>query len=704
MANLYAKIAGGNWSAAGTWSNTSSAGVDNSGPPTSSTDVIFELASGNVTIDASASCQSLDTTSGTGSYSGTIVHNTGITLTIGGSSVGANNVSLKFNSGMTYTPADNTSLIVFATTQSTVQSITTAGKLIGNITISGALGAWSFLDSLNLLASTTTLTHTAGTLHWDGASDNSGLIHNIGVFTGSGSTTRMDNLGNATINISGSGVLAWSYNISTGLTLISGTSTINLNGTNCSINGGNNTFYTINILGGSNPQIATNGFTAFNLSVLGSAIKTESISIAANITVMGTFTLTGNSVVNRLLITSNTLGTQRIITNDGAAMVWRNVDFRYIRLTSSFDASSILGNSGDCLGNSNITFTSPSTQTWNGTSGGNWSTNAWTNRVPLPQDNVIMGISFINGQTITQDMARIGRSINWTGASGNPTWVTNVIAQTIYGSLTLISGMIFTTGSPGTWTFEGNSSHILMSAGKSFAVSMTIQMLGGTLSLLDAFSQTTGSLTFLIGGTFITNGFSITTNVVTSNTGATHTINFSNSIWTMTGTGNVLSSGGGLVIISKGSTIVISDVGSTSKTFNGGGLIYNNLQITGGGSGAVIIAGANTFNSIKVIGGTKSITLPGSTTTTLLSGEDLGNGSNVITFISSAGSSTLSQSSGLIDWNFLNLTNIIGTGGAQFYAGANSTDGGGNTGWIFSSPPIPLEIITGRRGRLRSRI
>lgn len=61
MATLYAKAAGGNWSSANTWSTTSSAGGDNSGPPLATDDVIFDTGStGTVTVDTtSCVCKTL---------------------------------------------------------------------------------------------------------------------------------------------------------------------------------------------------------------------------------------------------------------------------------------------------------------------------------------------------------------------------------------------------------------------------------------------------------------------------------------------------------------------------------------------------------------------------------------------------------------------------------------------------------------------
>ena len=117
----HAKTAGGNWSAAGTWSATSSAGVDSVGPPAATDDVILDAGSGNVTIDATSVGKSLTCTG----YTGTLTHNSGITLTISG--------SVTMVAGMTYTPAE-TSVIAFNTTDLT---FTSGGKTPSRLQISG---------------------------------------------------------------------------------------------------------------------------------------------------------------------------------------------------------------------------------------------------------------------------------------------------------------------------------------------------------------------------------------------------------------------------------------------------------------------------------------------------------------------------------------------------------------------------------------
>lgn len=216
-ANLYAKVAGGNWTAAGTWSSVSAAGADNSGPPIATTDAIFELLSGNVTVDTGAVARSVNMTSGTGSYTGTLTHTLGVNLTLGDGTAGAGNVALKFSSGMTYTVGSTTSQITFASTSSTQQTITSAGKGFGQLTFNGAAGSWLFADAITILNSTMAL--TAGTLNLGGQALTAGTVS-----AASGTTLTC---GTATISLIRTAAgTAWT--VSAGTTLSCATATIAL--------------------------------------------------------------------------------------------------------------------------------------------------------------------------------------------------------------------------------------------------------------------------------------------------------------------------------------------------------------------------------------------------------------------------------------------------------------------------------------------
>jgi hypothetical protein len=146
-------------------------------------------------------------------------------------------------------------------------------------------------------------------------------------------------------------------------------------------------------------------------------------------------------------------------------------------------------------------------------------------------------------------------------------------------------------------------------------------------------------------------------------------------------------------------TIGITSTSATTKTFAGNGGNYPALIIAGGGTGAVIFTGANTFAQIpQVIGGTKTLTFPASTVTTFAGGHDFSNGSNVVTIQSSTAGTpaTLSKPNGRIRADFLSVKDITFTG-AGFFAGASSTNTSGNTGVTFTAPtspdPRPMALI-----------
>lgn len=662
MATLYLKTGAANWNDAASWSTVSAGGGDSSGPPTAADDCIAELLSGNVTIAAAAVCRSFDTTSGTGSWAGTLTHNAAITLTIGNGTAGAGNVALKLNSGITYTLGNSSnSAISYVSTSGTLQTIDYGGKVPGNITFNGSGGNWTFTTNVPG-SSATALTVTLGTLHFDGTGDVSGLFHTFGTFNSNNTNARTLNLGTSSISILGA---FWTNQTPTNLTLIAGTSSIIFSSTNATMLTGGKTFYDVSFIGSGTAGITDASSSFHNLTRTGTAAKTDTFDIAANQTITGTLTVNGNSATNRILIQSTVLSTARTLTVATVSM--SNVDLRGITGAGagSWDLSAITGLSGDCGGNSGITFTSDVATSWVSSTSGNWSNSGkWSPRVPLPQDSVSLNNAFSASQTVTADMPRLGKSIDWTGATGSPTFALNSTPNTIYGSLTLISAMTLSVSQ--NLTFEGRGSFTLTSAGKTFGAQPSIAMVGGTLTLQDALSVT-NTLSIFSTTIFNSNNFNVTVN--SFSTSNSPTINMGSGVFTINGQGTPWSVSAATVNAGT-STIFITDTSSNAKTFAGGGKTYYDLKIAGGGSGAVIITGANTFNRIYTDGGgTKSVTLPGSTTTTLLSGLGLANGTNVITFTASAGSATLSKAAGNLSWDYINLTNIPSTGGAKFYAG-----------------------------------
>lgn len=116
----------------------------------------------------------------------------------------------------------------------------------------------------------------------------------------------------------------------------------------------------------------------------------------------------------------------------------------------------------------------------------------------------------------------------------------------------------------------------------------------------------------------------------------TGTINLSNQIITLTGSGNVWNLTIGFTLISGTSTIKLTDATSSSKTFNGMGLIYSNIFMTGSGTGAYTITGSNTFNDFKVDTPPHTVNFTEGTTQTLTTFTVNGTAGNLMTLQSTA--------------------------------------------------------------------
>ena len=429
------------------------------------------------------------------------------------------------------------------------------------------------------------------------------------------------------------------------------------------------------------------------------ASKGISLTLNGNFLDLNGKTVSGNSTANRLIIQSNLLGTARTITINGGTFA--NADFSDTTPSVATDISAITGGSGDAGGNSaDWTFTTAQTNYWIGDTGSwsdstQWSTSsggAANGRVPLPQDNVTFDNGSFSGtsQTVTLDMIRAGKSIDWSGYSEGqtPTFLISAgTASLFYGSLTLVSGMTFTMFQ--AISFNGRGAFEFTTAGKTFTINITVAMFGGTLTMQDAFSSSS-SFT-LTNGTLNANNFNVTATTFSSSNSNTRTLTMGSGTWTVTSSGTVwnMATATNLTVNADTSTISMTEVTTAAKTFAGGGKTFNNISIASDGSaGTTTFTGANTFAGMTIgAGGAKSIVLPGSTTTTITASSGLGNGTNVVTFTASSGSATISSATGNFCWNYVSLTNIPSTGGATFYAGANSTNGGGNTGWSFTACP-----------------
>jgi hypothetical protein len=131
----------------------------------------------------------------------------------------------------------------------------------------------------------------------------------------------------------------------------------------------------------------------------------------------------------------------------------------------------------------------------------------------------------------------------------------------------------------------------------------------------------------------------------------------------------------------------ISMTAATAKTFVGGGSTFN-CTLSNDGAGALTITGSNTFTTLANGVQPTTFTFTAATTTTVTNWNINGTAGNLVTIGSATASPhTLSKSSGVVNANYLSVSYSAATGGAGWYAGPNSTNGGNNSGWIFTAAP-----------------
>lgn len=693
MATKYARATGGNWSADATWS-LSSGGLADTTAPTAADDVILDTTSGNVTIDSGATryCRSLDCDSGS-AYAGTLTHTNAVSLYIGDATPGAGNRALRFSSGMTYTVGGTSALLRFDSSSATVQTVTTAGKTVGQVTAAGVGGSWQQLDAMT---SVSDFTHARGT--WD----TNGFALSFRIFDTNNSNTRTLTLGSSSITLSFAGT-AWSAATVTNLTVTANTATVTLTGSAATFASGNQNWNGMSVvMSGSGTQVwnCSSGCTVQNLTRIGTASKTDAFQINVAVSgcvANGTLTITGNSLTNRILVFCSGLGTAKTIT--AAAVSLTNVDFRDI--TAAGAAIPWTGTSlGNALGNTNITFDAPTTRYGVGTGTVSWSSTAmWSASsggasgasVPLCQDTVILNASSTSG-TISCDMPRYCADLIMTGFVGTLATGTG----DIYGSVTLASGMTFSSGS--RVTLRGRSSQTLTSAGKAWNSPITIDCATGTYTLVDAIAVNNASgigMIALTSGTFTDSGFSVTLTY----TGVTTGSDFTQTGGTLNATGtwalNTGATGTTPWTVTSGTVnastaaLTISNATATDRTFAGGGKVYGTLTDQNTSTGKLTITGANTFTSInKTATVACTLTLPSATTTTVTNFNVNGIAGNLLTLNAStpASAAILSKPTGLVSCDYLSIQDSTATGGARYFAGTHSTNVSGNTGWNFIAP------------------
>ena len=656
----------GNWDGTSTtnWS-FSSGGASGAPRPTARDNVVFDQA-GTYTVSrtsAGLTCLNLTISAGTVTFgsSGSLSISGSLTLLAGTvwSATGANT----FNS------------------TSTGRTITTNGVTItGAITFNGVGGGWTLGSALTTSGA---FSLTNGTFD---TSVSNYAVTAVGTHTtGTGATLNL----NGSTYTQSAGSSYWLFN--SGATLNAGTSTISFPSGCILFTGAGKTYNNITVTGYINITDGSN--TIGNLTYTFSA--GGAIAIGGNTTIT-TLVASGTGITSRIQIQGNIFyfaggfgyrsSTPRTLTV-GTWVTKEYIDFRDI--TAAGASAPWSGTSfGDCGGNSNITFPAPKTVYWNLAGSNNSIANGWaatsggspaTSNYPLAQDTAVIDNSSAGSSL---DMIN---SVGSISTSSRTSAITLILRSTMYGNLTSGSGITYLYVGGAGFSFAGNSPQTISLNGKNVDAPFTVDSTS-TVTLQDAFTSNYGIT--VVQGTFDANNFSVTTPSLNISIALTRTIAFGSGTWTLSSAGNVFNANAVLLTVTGSGTVSLTS--ASAKTFIGGGFSYTGITLNQGGAGALTITGSNTFSNITNTynaTGATSILFTAGTTSTFTNWNASGASGRLLTIGSAtAASHTLSKASGTVSADFLSISRSTATGGATWYAGANSTDGGNNTGWIFSSP------------------
>lgn len=704
----------GTWDATTTtnWSATSG-GAGGASVPTSADAVVFDSASSATAYTVTCTATQLRCAALTmaGPASGNITWAGTAPLAI------HDNVSLSAT-GITrsYTGA------ITLTGSTTGKTFTTNGvALSSTMTINGVGCGWTLGSALsNSALSSSTLTITNG--GFDTSASNYALT--VYQLTSSNSNTRSVTFNGSTVSAPGISFPAVTLT-GANLSLNAGTSTISIGGSNGGINVDGMTVYNVTFGAGATSNfIGTGGTGAVynNVTVLGgnNAISVygnntfNSLSIAGRTTAgLSSCVLYGNQTIGTLTFTPGTDATMRTFVKSDTFNTVRTIscttfsatdyDFQDITITGA--AAPVSGTRlGDCKNTSGITFPAPKTVYWNLAAGGNWGgAIAWAttsggtpaiNNFPLAQDTAIVESTGLNSAaTVTVNVGYNIGTIDMSARTGNTmTLATGSTAPIVYGNW--INGTGTTLSGTGAITFAGRGSQTITSAGVTFTQPITINNIGGSATLQDAFTSNNSSATAISvsAGTFAANTYAVTLTGAASGVSVTGTttrsIGVGSGTWTIVGTNGWNAATATNLTVTGTGTISLTNAGA--KTFAGGGISYANVTLNQGGAGALTITGNNTFanitNTYKSTGAT-SIAF-GSTTQTVTQWTAAGEAGRLLTIsgTSAAAPATLVFSGGSFpNVDYLSISNIRAYAlTATWYAGANSVNNG-SLGWYFSS-------------------
>jgi hypothetical protein len=503
-----------------------------------------------------------------------------------------------------------------------------------------------------------------------------------------------------------------SFNVSgnTNLTFDAGTSTITTK--NFYLPQTGLTLYNLVVNANTSSTFDSAMSIANNLTLNGDPTQQTTFLVTVSLTVVGTLTIAGTATKRVKLCNKYNTGSSVNVSSGAVVASYANFNDINALGLANWNLAGITGGSGDCGGNTGITFTAPTSQHWISASGGNTSdVTKWTSRVPLPQDDIYFDCAFGTAQTINFDITDIGRNIDFTGATWTTSLTTSLTGGSIFGSLTLIAGL--TWGVDGNYfLFRGRGNHTININGATFDRSINICE-GGTYSLSGNSVLSTGRTIYVNYGRLHTyNGttqYNLTAYQINANSGATQGyVDFGQGTHTLTATQGLSPSGVGNIIADQ-ATLKFTYQGTGTLTFNGAGRTYKKVWFTRGALvGTTIITGSNTFETLKfdtTVGNV--LAFYRLTTQTMKFFDVKGTAGNLVTLTSDNTQNWYLVYSGLDmirGCDYLNIQYCIATPASPtdtWYAGTHSVNNQAvapaGSGWVFTDAPPLVPARTAKK-------
>jgi len=328
------------------------------------------------------------------------------------------------------------------------------------------------------------------------------------------------------------------------------------------------------------------------------------------------------------------------------------------------------------------------TATINLTYAGGTGTRAVIAGAELPNFSVSAGSDVLAlGSTLTC------ANFNLAGFTGN--WNTTT-TLTCKGNFTLGTGMTVTTQTGVISMTATSGTKTITSNGVTLNRPLTINGVGGTFQLVDAYNggTTTTSILTLTNGTFDTNNQTVIAPGLVSSNSNTRVLTLGSSSITLSnstaGTVFAFTTSTGLTITANTATITLTgsspDFGEGTNNWHGASIVMNS-------SGSPIMRGTSTWANITRInpaGTDAGLNLAGNKTITgtfTLKGSSDAIRVRLTSNQSQTLPSTRVITAAAIDFEYVNLTDIQGAGAANWDLSAitgGSGDGGGNVGITFT--------------------